>query len=254
MLEHPEPYRGHAPGIVVGIRDAKLSQRLQMDSALDLSKAKTASCQAEPVQEQRSTLNSPGTAVDSVRDSRGRGRRPSQNLRCIRFGRGRHPKANVLCAMLPATIVARKDTSHLNVSRNDTALRTNRLILCKTRSQYHHKLDAEQSDDDEHLTDEVYIDSVVDNREKCWTADLLVGQTEVKFKLDTGAEATAISERTNKTLVNLSPLESTSLALFGPGRTPLNIVGQFLLSPTMGGLHNTLSLLSKVCKTICLVS
>ena len=39
--------------IVVGIRDAKLSQRMQMDSTLDLSKAKTTVRQAEAVQEQQ---------------------------------------------------------------------------------------------------------------------------------------------------------------------------------------------------------
>ena len=61
-----------------------------MDSGLDLSKAKTVVRQAEAVQEQHSTLNTPGAAVDFVRDSHGgRGRHPPQNFpRCIRCGCG----------------------------------------------------------------------------------------------------------------------------------------------------------------------
>ena len=224
--------------IVVGIRDVKLSQRLQMDSALDLAKAKTAVRQAEAVQEQHSTLNPPGAAVDFVRDSRGRGRRPSQNLpqkqRCIRCGRGRHPKAN--CPARNATCHnCRKEGHFASQCLSKRRGPHDKQVDSMQDSKPVPSQDAVQSDDDEYLTDEVYIDSVVDNREKCWTADLLVGQTEVKFKLDTGAEVTAISERTYKTLVNPSPLEPTSLALFGPGRAPLNIVGQFSSSLAYNG-------------------
>ena len=216
--------------IVVGIRDVKLSQRMQMDSALDLEKAKRTVRQAEAVQEQQSALNSPSAAVDFVRDPRGgRGRRPPQNLqkqqRCIRCGRGRHPKAN--CPARNATC----HNCHKEGHFASQCLSKRRISQGKQMDSMQDLpvkpvLDAELSDD-EYLTDEVYIDSVVDNREKCWTADVLVGQTEVRFKLDTGAEVTAISERTYRTLVNPNSLQMTSLALFGPGRTPLNIVGQF---------------------------
>lgn len=49
------------------------------------------------------------------------------------------------------------------------------------------------------------MDSVVDSREICWTADVLV------------------------------PLEQTSLTLFVPGRTPLNVIGQFSSMFTYNG-------------------
>ena len=76
------------------------------------------------------------------------------------------------------------------------------------------------------------MDSVVDSRERCWSADVLVGRTEVNFKLDTGAEVTAISERVYETLADPMPLEQT---LFGPGRTPLHVIGQFSSMFTYNG-------------------
>lgn len=54
---------------VVGIRDAKLSWRTQIDSELDLEKDKTMVQQAEAVQEQQSALNPPAAAVEDLRIS-----------------------------------------------------------------------------------------------------------------------------------------------------------------------------------------
>lgn len=55
--------------------------------------------------------------------------------------------------------------------------------------------DAEQlqnSDEDMYFTEEVYVDAVDDSWERCWTANVMIGQIEVSFKLDTGAEVTDI--------------------------------------------------------------
>ena len=89
--------------LVVGIRDAGLSEKLQMDAGLTLEKAKTAIRQKEAVKEQQQTLQE-GTKsnpifVEEVKypqrgQGRGRfrgGRYRPQNQQCIRCGYDRHP-------------------------------------------------------------------------------------------------------------------------------------------------------------------
>ena len=55
--------------LVVGMRDARLSQRLQLDSKLTLEKAKTALRQAESVREQHQTLQGAGGQAGNSRSN-----------------------------------------------------------------------------------------------------------------------------------------------------------------------------------------
>ena len=48
----------------------------------------------------------------------------------------------------------------------------------------------------------------------------------IRFKLDTGAEVTAISQKTYNNLPRI-PLQKPSRALLGPSQTPLRVLGQF---------------------------
>ena len=58
-----------------------------------------------------------------------------------------------------------------------------------------------------------------------WHVDVLVGQKNVRFKMDTGADVTVVSNdavpKTN------FPSESCWKKLFGPGGTPIVVIGQF---------------------------
>ena len=63
--------------IVVGIRDAQLSQRLQLDPKLTLEKAKTMVRQREAVGEQQTQLKGVATASIEVKLSAVKGRKSS---------------------------------------------------------------------------------------------------------------------------------------------------------------------------------
>ena len=63
-------------------------------------------------------------------------------------------------------------------------------------------------------------------QEAAWTSTLLMGTREIPFKLDTGAEVTAISEETYRTL-GAKPLEKSSKVLYGPTCQSLTVLGQF---------------------------
>ena len=65
--------------------------------------------------------------------------------------------------------------------------------------------------------------------ENAWYADILVGKyrgERVTFKLDTGAEVTAVSQDTYRMLPEAPPLSTPQKILCGPSRKPLQVVGQ----------------------------
>ena len=206
--------------IVVGIRDAGLSERLQLDPELTLEKAKKVVRQKEAVKEQQVQLGL-GTkkdpiVLDEVRCAptpKGAARTPTtrgsqgttkaQNPQCKRCGRERHPAEKC-----PA--------------KNATCYKCNRKGHCspqcfsKTSAATTHEVSL----------DTAFLGVVASQQDPAWTATVLLGATEVELKLDTGAEVTAISEATYKKLEAV-PLEKTSKALDGPTHQSLKVLGQF---------------------------
>ena len=67
--------------------------------------------------------------------------------------------------------------------------------------------------------------------ENAWIARIRVDNKEILFKLDTGAEVTAISQETHQHL-GKPPLQTPEKLLCGPSRQPLQVLGQFLGQPT----------------------
>jgi len=74
--------------------------------------------------------------------------------------------------------------------------------------------------------DSAFLDTVTNSQESAWSATVLVGKTEVQFKLDTGAAVTAITEETYKSLKSVT-LKKPSKLLYGPARQELEVLGQF---------------------------
>ena len=56
---------------------------------------------------------------------------------------------------------------------------------------------------------------------------MLIGTSEVTFKLDTGAGVTAVSERVHQSLHPTTPLLKPTKVLYGPDRKQLQVLGQF---------------------------
>ena len=74
--------------------------------------------------------------------------------------------------------------------------------------------------------DTAYLDAMGDSQQDTWTAKIYVGSQEATFKIDTGAEVTAISEKLYKSLRSPA-LQKPNKLLKGPGQHPLQVVGQF---------------------------
>ena len=71
-----------------------------------------------------------------------------------------------------------------------------------------------------------FLDTVSVNQTSLWHARIDLNACETNFKLDTGAEVTAISEQTYKRLKK-PQLTTTSKILHGPSQQPLKTIGQF---------------------------
>ena len=82
--------------------------------------------------------------------------------------------------------------------------------------------------DDGLSLDSAFLDAVTTGSNKTWNATISMSELPAKvvFKLDTGAEATAITDKTYKSLPYVT-LQKPQKILQGPAKQHLNVLGQF---------------------------
>ena len=205
--------------LVVGIRDAALSQQLQLDAALTLEKAKKRIRQKEAVGEQHNELKSSAEGPSSLEEIRFR-RKPkrwqhphkARELRpkttptkkaCTRCGKEPHPREKCL---------AKDAVCH----------------RCNKKGHYSSQCFAKRVSEisSENVLDTAFLDTVSAKQASAWFTTIKLNEQETSFKLDTGAEVTAISEQTYKSLKEPQLLDPEKV-LYGPSRQPLKTLGQF---------------------------
>ena len=213
--------------IVVGMKDKALSERLQLDPDLTLDKAKKTMRQKEAVKEQRQQLQHesgphacPLDAMTSQRDNadnyKDAGVRPQHSRRsqksslCTRCGRGPHP-TGVRCPARAAT--CRK---------------------CNRRGHYEAQCFSKTVAPASEVTvDTAFLGAVSEKQNSSWQMSICVRDKLVPFKLDTGAQVTAISDSTYRRL-QFGPLKKPSKRLYGPARQSLDAMGQFTATLSHG--------------------
>ena len=209
--------------IVVGIRDQSLSERLQLDSALTLEKAKTLTRQREAVHEQQMFLSSGASGqpsqVDAIKhkvtfkrgntsDRRNqavtnRTNPAGQAKNCTRCGRGPHSRNS--CPAKDATCDACKKKGHFKSQCFST------------------KAIADVSTAKEELSELAFLNTIDTAENSMWNKTILVDGKQVCFKLDTGAEATVMSEEVWK-LLGAVELKKPTKRLCGPDQKPLEVL------------------------------
>ena len=207
--------------LVVGIRDNALSEKLQLDAKLTLETAKTTIRQKEAVREQQQTLKgaestaSPAGNVDAIDDRRPKPRRnprrrtdghtprkPQQSgEKCGRCGRERHPRDK--CPAKDARCHICKRTGHFSA-------------VCRQKS-----INTVERDD----LDSAFLDTLSDVDMSVWISKVNINGKEIPFKLDTGAEVTAISKDT-WTVLSEPTLQPPDKHLFGPAQRRLAVLGK----------------------------
>ena len=210
--------------LVVGICDRHLSECLQLDSELTLEKAKRVIRQSGAVQGQQHELKGATTELSSSLDklqtgykkpqnSHGRrpqsetgkkGRQPNNSSKsCTRCGKG--PHARDKCPAKEAICHRCKRKGHF-------------MSCCLSKSV------SEVSQ--ESLLDTAFLDTLTDKSATSWQEQVVLNGKLTPFKLDTGAEVTAITPDTYHSLQNVE-LSKPEKILSGPSRKPLKVIGQF---------------------------
>ena len=93
-------------------------------------------------------------------------------------------------------------------------------------SQCFSKTVSTATQDGEACQDVAYLGPVKAENENTWTSTLQIAGKKIQFKLDTGAEVTAVSEATYRNLRRVN-LQKANRPLRGPAGQPLKVLGQF---------------------------
>ncbi len=212
--------------LVVGLRDVKLSERLQLNADLTLDTAVTQARQSETVKRQQSALRAgllkPDTTIGSVqrrnppnaqgkqRPKQGGGTQWSSTRACYRCGKSpsHHWKE---CPAMEATCRKCGKRGHFQkVCR----------FAAKVREVCH---DHTSSDEGEAFLGAVGSDT--ESRDP-WSVTLLVNGQAEEFLIDTGAEVTVVPQATFDHVGGGSLLRPRR-TLRGPSRHILPVKGQF---------------------------
>jgi hypothetical protein len=228
--------------IVVGIRDLALSERLQLDADLTLDKAKTMVRQRVAVHQQQELLKKDfkeETSVDQVYRRKPQKvhkepfRRPISSTskppstwstknfkeargKCNRCGKGPHPRVH--CP-------ARDAICHKCQKKGHYSSQCFSKTIADVSSEQRQIQLLPNTEEDSDYYDTAYLDALGRGESPCWMTKLSINGREITFKMDTGAEVTAISEQVFRKL-NLGPLTRAHKVLCGPDRKPLDVAGQ----------------------------
>ena len=216
--------------IVVGTKDRKLSEKMQLDSKLTLETATQYVKQSEMVKSQQGIVHGtgePATVIDRIIKTQPqkriqnskryptsadqRSKQQNQN-NCPRCLGELHPQNQ--CP-------ARMDTCHKCNKRGHWSR------ACRNRDtrQVHEVKD--EDDSDSFFMGEVTVIDTVQSGSQPWIASLSMGQEQIKFKLDSGADVTVIPENTYKSLQAKEQLEPTNKVLLGPCNYKMKCLGKY---------------------------
>ena len=207
--------------IVVGILDQALSERLQMDPELTLEKAKTQVRQREAVHEQAQILKQSGdttlAAVHQKQSYKGnssngaksqhskKAAAPAHANKCTRCGREPHKRQQ--CPARDATCHKCSKKGHFSSQ-----------CFSKRGKQVADITTADQGQDF------AYLSTLGSHPSACLCLPISINGKVVDFKIDIGAEVTAITPSTYN-LISAPKLDKPLKSLRGLDRKPLSTLG-----------------------------
>ena len=212
--------------LVVGVRDASLSLKLQMDSELTLEKAVSIARQSETIKKQQMELRggqpeAKGPHVNAVRTG---ARRPATHLRQTEPPRGSmHGRTTNKCTRCgKAPYHERQNCPAKNATCKKCSKIGHFAVECRTKGV--HTVSTESISDDE-----VFLGTIQQTKEEQdpWKAELYIEGCLTTFKIDTGADVTVIPKSLLDKLPSKPTLVRAKKTLIGPNRSKLPTLGCF---------------------------
>lgn len=214
--------------IVVGLRDVRLSERMQLDAKLTLKSAIDQARQSEVVKRQQVTLRGTGSeaneskSVDRVYKgsdkAKSRGKPPSSSGRAM-MQNTRVSKGSQCWKCGGSAPHAPRDCPANDVKCHNCGKRGHFSRVCMSKNVHEVA--------EEYEEEEVFLGSVTAKGEP-WMVDIDINERQVPFKIDTGADVTVLPHSVFKELfkdTHLPTLSPSSKPLLGPGRNQLDVVG-----------------------------
>lgn len=218
--------------IVVGLQDAALATKLQMDPELTLDKAVAAARQNEAIKNQQSVVRGGDKQNIDVISSQPQHKAAAANRSGRRQAPVRNPQTPVqpqqCCSWCGRTPVhSRQECPAREATCHNCAKKGHFQSVCRSARA----IRAVQSDIVTQPVADVFLGVVEDRpaeitEDNPWKATVSVNGALVPFKIDTGADATVIPESLFTELKG-TKLQPSTRVLSGPSSQPLQVCGQF---------------------------
>ena len=205
-----------------------------MDAKLTLESEKKTIRQREAVHEQQRALNSTASdsnldMVHSRRFSSDRGRKRSHTNAGERQDHARDSRSSSRPNLRHIQQVGKCNCcGRERHAREKCPARDAQCHNCQCRGHYsaqcHQKAVSTIGEGD--ILNAAFLDSMTKEQENAWFTNISVSDREMPFKLDTGAEVTAVSKEVWEVL-RKPTLQRPDKQLFGPAHQPLKVLGYF---------------------------
>lgn len=224
--------------LVVGLRSAALSEKLQLDPYLTLEKAVTLSRQTEAIKLQQPLIRGEGAVKPDLPVEAVHHGKPKQ-YKGRETGASRKRQLNITQGQPQAATCSRCGSS----SKHDRAHCPAKDAVCRKCQKRGHyqrvcrsqaKVDVVEESSDAFLGT---INGLGETSHNPWVATVWLNDTPIQFQIDTGAKVTVIPSQVLEQLsgANLQPPQRT---LRGASQSALPVSGQFTGKLTMG-THTT---------------
>ncbi|XP_054871220.1 uncharacterized protein K02A2.6-like [Amphiprion ocellaris] len=205
--------------LVVGLGDTSLAERLQMDKDLTLEKAINQARQSEVIKRQQTNIRGENKVeIDAVTmkfKKKPAFKSPGQPKQVTKT-KTTNEKSCYRCGKTPAH--GKGQCPAKDVTCRSCGKRGHYSKVCKSVKSVH-VIETEK------CVTPMFLGSV-DAGSDPWYADLMIRNHKVRFKIDTGADVSVIPAQMYYCInQNETGLCKPNRPLFGPGGTPLNVLG-----------------------------
>ncbi|KAM7293575.1 uncharacterized protein ISCGN_026705 [Ixodes scapularis] len=227
--------------LVVGLLDTALSEKLQLDSALTLETAVAAARNSEAVKQQhkemRGTQGQHGAAVDELSSARRKKNWSKKTTPTARLKKG-NEGVRQPCRWCGSASVHTKTTCPASGQLCRSCGKQGHYASVYLTSKHQERPVTSTAARRARRTaevEEVYLGELKDtSAHDAWRITPSVNGISITFKVDTGADVTAIAPRDYNREV-MGPLRKPERALLRPGHQKLSTAGHFQASMKWGG-------------------
>ena len=220
---------------MVGFQDSKLSEKLQLDPELSLTKAINHARQSEAVKKQQALLRNDFKDSEDAKKNVDAVKVTRKNPPKLKDENGPKPKKTPL-KKLPSQPSSTRCGNLPPHKRANCPAKDPTCFKCSKRGHWGTVCKSSKTvgvvEEDENL----FLGKIgTETNNTFWSEDLMLNNAQVCFKIDTGADVTIIPDKIYEALRPTPTLVKSSKTLFGPAYTSLPVRGCFVGKIQKGG-------------------